>query len=127
MTDKAIASIARDCGDDTMKESASYIQTARYFGGEKFRCYLFGDKAFYYGIRGKAHFRLIAIAVRKEFQKSGVATALLSHIILMCEREHLGSITLRTHKHGKALPFWTKMGAVIVGEKGDDYEMKIVL
>lgn len=110
-----------------MKASASYMSVVRHYGGEKFWCQTLGDNAFYYGVRGKEHFRLIAIAVKEDCHGKGMATALLTHLFEKCAKEDIKTITLRTHKGGKALNFWKKIGAKIIGEKGDDYEMRIEL
>lgn len=108
-----------------MKNSWSYVGTARYFGKDKFWCEFVGDRAFYYGIKGKAHFRLIAIAVRSEYQNQGIATALLNKLMSMCRENGLQRITLRTHRGGPAQTFWQHHGAQITGQKGEDYEMAI--
>lgn len=75
-----------------MAHSGAYIRTARYFGGDKFWCEILDGKAFYYGIRGKAHFHLIAIAVRQEYQHQGIATKLLNRIMDRCRENGLNKI-----------------------------------
>ncbi len=127
MQDKAVDLICRNCGDKTMASSSAYMRTARYHNPDKFWLELIEGKGFVYGLRCKRHFRLIAIAVAKDFQRSGIASYLLSKVFERCWADGLGEITFRTHKHGEALKFWQKNGAFIVGEKGEDYEMKIVL
>lgn len=84
-----------------MAHSGAYIRTARYFGGDKFWCEILDGKAFYYGIRGKAHFHLIAIAVRQEYQHQGIATKLLNRIMDRCRENGLNKITLRILQGGR--------------------------
>lgn len=110
-----------------MASSSAYMRTARYHNPDKFWLELIDGKAFVYGLRCRKHFRLIAIAVSQECQRNGIASYLLSKVYERCERDGLEEITFRTHKHGEALKFWQKNGAFVVGEKGEDYEMKIVL
>lgn len=127
MPDEAVEFICRNCGDKHMIQSSTYLRAARYFAGNKFVCEVFNNHGFYYGIKNKTTFRLIAIAVLKSEQGKGLASSMMCRIVECCERHGLKAITLRTQKSGSALRFWLKWGAVIVGEKGDDYEMKIVL
>lgn len=110
-----------------MAQSSAYMRTARYHNPEKFWLCIIPEKGFLYGLRCQHHFRLIAIAVVKESQGTGVATCLLQKLYELCDKYDLGQITFRTHKHGSAINFWKKNGAAIIGEKGEDYEMKIVL
>lgn len=124
---QVIKGICSDCGDPTMMASASYVDTARFFGKEKFYVDFLEEKAFAYGIVNKRHFRLIAIAVREQHQGTGLAQVLLAQIAALCFERGLSKITLRTHKGGRALHFWLRQGARVVGENGEDYEMEIVL
>ena len=110
-----------------MASSSAYMRAARYHSPQKFWLELIEGKGFLYGLKCKRHFRLIAIATAERYKHSGVASYLLSKLFEMCESDGLMKITFRTHKNGEALGFWQKNGAVIVDEKGEDYEMKIVL
>lgn len=127
MPDDVVEFICRNCGDKHMIQSSTYLRAARHFAGNKFVCEVFNAHGFYYGIKNKTTFRLIAIAVLKSEQGKGLASSMMCRIIDLCDRYGLKAITLRTQKNGSALRFWLKWGAIIVGEKGDDYEMKIGL
>lgn len=127
MQDKAVDAICRSCGDKTMTSSSAYMRAARYHNPQKFYLDILDGKGFLYGLVCKQHFRLIAIATAEQYQRSGVASYLLSKLYERCEQDGLMKITFRTHKHGEALKFWQKNGAVIVGQKADDYEMEIVM
>jgi hypothetical protein len=52
---------------------------------------------------------------------------MLTRIMQRCEENNIHAITFRTHKLGKALEWWKNQGAEIVGDKGEDYEMRILL
>lgn len=111
-----------------MKASASYFRRAlfvSYAGKFWYGCFL--DCAFYYGYVASDHFRLIAIAVDTDHQGFGFGSMMLTRIIQRCEENNVPAITFRTHKLGKAFEWWKKQGAVIVCDKGEDYEMRISL
>lgn len=110
-----------------MMACSAYFRCARYFGKEKFLCRIIPRKAFYYGIENKSSFRLIGIAVAESEQGNGIGTDLVCELMQKCYGKGLRKITLRTHKSGKAVGFWKTMGAVVTGEKGEDYEMAITL
>lgn len=44
-----------------------------------------------------------------------------------CKENNLNKITLRTSKSEVAVNFYKKFGGVVVGEKGEDWEMEIKL
>ena len=106
---------------------SAYFRSALFFSKDKFVYKIIPRKAFYYGIANKTSFRLIAIAVVESEQGNGIGTELLCDLMQKCYEKGLFKITLRTHKAGKAMRFWKRMGAVIAGEKGEDYEMEITL
>ena len=109
-----------------MSSSGAYFRKALYVSQPgKFWYGMFLSCAFYYGNVAKDHFRLVAIAVDSDHQGFGFGSQMLVRIIQRCEEHGLHEITFRTHKLGKALDWWKKQGAVIVGSKGEDYEMKI--
>ena len=111
-----------------MNGSAAYFRRALFVScGGKFWYGLFLNCAFYYGYVAQDHFRLIAIAVDEEHQGLGFGSMMLTRIMKRCEENNIPAITFRTHKLGKALEWWKKQGAVIVGDKGLDYEMRIQL
>ena len=121
----AVKHICCNCGNKDMMSSFDYLRTARYYAGDKFVCEVFDNKGFYFGIRNKSTFRLIAIAVLESEQNKGIGANIVFNIIEMCEQYGLTAITFRTDKRGKALNFWLKLGAIIVREKNNEYEMII--
>ena len=126
--DEIVDRICRDCGDKTMRNSYNYMRRARYFiAADQFDLQVFGETGFYFGVKNKTSYRLIAIAVRHADQGKGFGALMLASLIERCVEFGYDRITLRAHKQGEAVEFWKKMGADIVGEKGDDYEMKITI
>lgn len=111
-----------------MESSVQYLRVALFYAKDNCVWYQFdGDKAFYYGIKNKTLFRLVAIAVRSEYQKQGIATKLINSLIAKCSECGLEKITLRTHIGGNAYLFWQHHGARVTCTKGEDYEMEIKL
>ena len=108
-----------------MKDSAHFLPRARFAGKQNFAMQTVGNMGFYYGIRGKSHFRLIAIAVRTDYQKQGYGKLLLNQLFSYCTENGLSRVTLRTHQGGAAEAFWKHMGAEITGQKEGDWEMEI--
>lgn len=109
-----------------MNSSAAYFRKALYVSQpSKFWYGMFLTCAFYYGNVAKDHFRLVALAVDSDHQGFGFGSMMLLRIIKRCEENGLHRITFRTHKLGKALSWWLKQGARIVGSKDGDYEMLI--
>lgn len=120
-----IKDIAKNCGSKNVKSTYSYLDVANYQAKEKFRCEIIDDCAFFAGIVCKKHFRLIETAVKEECQKKGYGKILLLRMKLLCQRNNLDKITLRTSKQETAVNFFRKNGGIIIGEKGNDYEMEI--
>lgn len=125
---KQVDEICRNCGDKSMTNCGAYFRKALYVSQPgKFWYGMFLNCAFYYGNVAKDHFRLVAIAVDTDHQGFGLGTMMLTRIMQRCEENNIPAITFRTHKLGEALEWWKKQGAVIVGSKGEDYEMRITL
>lgn len=111
-----------------MNSSAAYFRKALYVSQPgKFWYGVFGGCAFYYGNVARDHFRLVAIAVDQENQGKGYGGMVLSRLMQRCQERGLKEITFRTHKEGKALGWWLRQGAQVVGSKDSDYEMRLVL
>lgn len=111
-----------------MSQSGAYFRKALYVSQPgKFWYGIALNCAFYYGNVARDHFRLVAIAVDQDHQGFGFGSMLLTKIIQRCQENSIPAITFRTHKRGKALEWWKKQGAEIVGSKGEDYEMRILL
>lgn len=120
-----IKDIAKNCGSKNVKSTYSYLDVANYYSKEKFVCEIIDECAFFAGIICKNHFRLIETAVKESSQSKGYGTAVMLRMKMLCKKNNLSKITLRTSKEETALNFFKKQGGVIVGEKGNDYEMEI--
>ena len=120
---ETVDEICRNCGDKSM--TGSFRRALFVSNDGKFWYGIFLNCAFYYGFVAKDHFRLIAIAVDEKHQGLGFGSMMLTRIIQRCEEHGLHLITFRTHKHGKALEWWKKQGAAIVGDNGEDFEMRM--
>lgn len=120
-----IKDIAKNCGSKNVKSTYSYLDVANYHSKDKFRCEIIDECAFFAGLIGKKHFRLIETAVKEECQGKGYGTAIIIRMKMLCQKNNLNKITLRTSKDETALQFFKKQGGVITGEKGNDYEMEI--
>lgn len=120
-----IKEIAKNCGSKNVKSTYSYLDVANYHSKDKFKCEILDECAFFAGLLGKKHFRLIETAVKEECQGKGYGTALMIRMRKLCIDNNLNKITLRTSKNETALEFFKKQGGVITGEKGNDYEMEI--
>lgn len=120
-----IKDIAKNCGSKNVKSTYSYLDVANYHSKGKFRCEIIDECAFFAGLIGKQHFRLIETAVKQDCQGKGYGTAIIIRMKKLCKENNLNKITLRTSKDETALQFFKKQGGVIIGEKGNDFEMEI--
>ena len=124
---EVIKDIVKNCGSKNVKSTYSYLDVLNYHSKDKFKCETIDDVGFFAGVVCKNHFRLIEIAVREDTQSKGIGTLLLRRIKNICSENNLTKITLRTSINETAVNFFKKKGAVIVGIKGEDYEMEIKL
>ena len=120
-----VEEICKGCASNNVKKSYAFLRVANYHSGDKFICEIIDDCCFFAGIVCKSHFRLIEIAVKEEAQQKGYGTALLLRMKKLCREKDLTKITFRTAKDETAVKFFKKKGGVIVGEKGNDYEMEM--
>ena len=117
--------IIRSCESKTVKGSYGYIDFIHYHRKNIFVFEIIDDIAFFAGYYWKNHFRLLEMAIKKEYQKKGYGTAMIIRIKKLCKKNNFEKITLRTSKDETALEFFKKQGGVITGEKGNDFEMEI--
>ena len=122
---EVIKEIAKGCGSKNVKSTYSYLDVANYHSKDKFKCEIIDGCAFFAGLMAKHHFRLIETAVKEEAQKKGYGSLIIMRMKMLCIKNNLSKITLRTSKEENAVNFFRKHGAVIVGEKGNDYEREI--
>lgn len=120
-----IKDIVKDCGSSNVKNTYSYLDVISFHSKEKFKCVIIDDNCFVAGTIGKNHFRIIEMAVRQTAQKGGYGSLLISYLKTFCKSKGLKKLTFRTSKNETAVNFFKKKGGIIVGEKGEDYEMEI--
>lgn len=120
-----IKDICKNCGSKNVKSTYSYLDVMNYHSKDKFRCEIIDNSAFFAGLIGKEHFRLIETAVKEDSQRKGYGTAIMIRMKKLCKENNLNKITLRTSKEETAVEFFKKNGGVIIGEKGNDFEMEI--
>lgn len=131
--DGAVKDICYNCGSKTAKKSYSFFKRMEYLTGgkalEKVLCnvwYLDGiPAAFFYANKGRSHVRLIEIAVKKDIQGKGIGRKILFRLLSRMKGLGMDTLTFRTPINEPAQFFWLKMGARIMGVKGDDYEMEL--
>jgi len=122
---KVIHDICYGCGSESIKKTYPYIRAAAWQGGKKFFLDVFGGKAFFAAIRSKSHIRLIGIAVMSDIQQKGLGRRIMLYEMKKARFFDIAEITLRTSKTENGVAFWKSMGAVITGEKGEDWEMRL--
>ena len=120
-----IKAICQGCGSKTIKQTFGYLQRLAYFDKSKLIFDIFDDGAFFAGTRNKNHVRVIAIAVLQSNQRGGMGKAIMYHEMRKARAWGISEITLRTSKKEHGIHFWKAMGAVITGEKGEDWEMRL--
>lgn len=125
--EELIKRVGRNCGSDHAREAMAYIRTARWQSRNNFFCMTVDGVAFCTGTFGKEHFRLVEIAVQADCQHRGYGRGLLERLEAVCRQKGKKKVTLRTSKHEKAKEWWQSVGAQVIGENGDDYEMEILL
>lgn len=131
--DGAVKDICYNCGSKTAKKSYSFFKRMEYLTGgkslEKVMCsvwYLDGvPAAFFYANKSRNHVRLIEIAVKKDLQGKGIGRKILFRLLSRMKQLGMDTLTFRTPTNEPAQFFWLKMGARIIGMKGDDYEMEL--
>lgn len=121
--------IACSCGSPVVKDHLSYLSFMEYTckknGNEdKFYGDIFnGGAAFWFAIKNKKNIRLIDVAVKKEYQGKGLATAIVAYEVKKAKSLGYREITFRTPMDETAYLFWERMGAVRTGKKGNDWTM----
>ena len=121
----AIRDIDRSCGSESVKNADSYLRAVAFRGN--MYCAIVDEVAFVAGTFGKDHFRLAEIAVKQENQGQGIGRFMINMIRQECYRRGKHKITLRTAKDETAHQFYQKIGGSVVGIKGNDYEIQIIM
>ena len=119
-----VKKVSKDCGSRTLKGASGYLSFLNYHSKDKFWGFTVDDVAFMYGTFAKKHFRLAEIAVHSNGQGKGYGTFMLSLLFQECIKRGIYRITFRTPKNEQSHKWYEKQGAVFVGEKGNDYEMR---
>lgn len=129
--DAAVKDICYNCGSPVAKQSYNYFRRLYYVTGGKVwsKVWSKGDTpvAFYYANRCRDHVRLIEIAVRTEYQGTGMGRKVLFDLLARMKQNGLYKLTFRTPMNEDAHGFWLHLGARIVDVKGSDYEMEITI
>ncbi len=125
--DKVLKDICYHCGSESIKNTYPFFRRMIYYSPDKCWCEVLDDKAFYFANRAKDHVRLIAIAVKEEYQHQNIGKEVLYRLLQRLSSAGLDTLTLRTSMHENAQYFWLKQGARIMDVKGEDYEMQIKL
>lgn len=117
--------IGKASGSKSVNETIAWLRRGHYVNPDKFKCEIFDDVAFWAGSICKSHFRLYEIAVSKEHQRRGIGRMMIDRIKTMCRSHNLDKITLRTAKNEPAVEFYKAVGGIVVGDKGNDWEVEI--
>lgn len=120
-----IHDICFNCNSKTMKDSFSYIGLMYYRFPKNIVAEIFGNKAFYVVSKAKNHWRLIGIAINKDFQNQGLGKMTLKRLLERMKKDGVNTLTFRTNQYENAANFWLSQGSEIVGVKGNDFEMKL--
>lgn len=123
---KLIHDICYNCGSVSVKNAYPYFRRMLYNSPDTFWCEVLDDgKAFYIANKAKQHVRLIAIAVKQDYQGKRFGEEALFRLLSRVTQAGLDTLTFRTSQHESAQYFWLKQGAKIMDVKGEDYEMQI--
>jgi len=125
--EKVVEDIARKCGSKSVRQSIAWLRRAHYNNPDKFVCEILDGVAFWAADICKTHMRLYEIAVREDIQRGGYGRAMMVRMFKTCKANKLNRITFRTAKDETALEFYKKFGAIVVGDKGEDWEVEIRL
>ena len=120
-----IREIAKACGSKAVKQSVSFLERMNYLQPEKMVVEIIDGVAFYGAVICKNHLRLYEIAVKSEYQKRGYGRLMIQRLKKVCRENGLERITFRTSKAEDAVKFYRRIGADIIAEKFDDWEMEL--
>lgn len=122
---QTIYDICFSCNSKSMKNCYSYIRAAYYHFPKDIVAEICGNKAFYVVSKAKNHWRLIGIAINKDFQNQGLGKNTLKRLLERMKKDGVNTLTFRTNQNENAANFWLSQGSEIVGIKGNDFEMKL--
>ena len=122
---KECQEICKRSGSKRVRETAHYLSTAQWQGGEKFTAEIADNVGFYAGTFCKAHFNLVEIAVLEEKHGQGIGSRMLRRLKQRCLEKGIHIIRLRTSMEETAVDFYQKQGGKIVGYKENDFVMEI--
>lgn len=133
--DTAVKSICHDCGSASAKASYSFVRRLLFVNGGKVRskvwCKVWRKHGkpvcFYFAFRNRNSVRLIEIAVIADEQRKGLGKMMLNTLLADMKMARFDTLTFRSPIYETAIDFWVRQGTKIVGQKNNDYEMKLTI
>lgn len=122
---QAVHDICYGCGSRSMKDTFGYLNLMYFRFPDNVVAEILDEKVFYVARKAKTHWRLIGIAVKKEYQGMKLGEKALFRLLKRLSLAGLDTLTLRTSMSEEAQHFWLKQGARIMDVNGGDYEMEI--
>jgi GNAT superfamily N-acetyltransferase len=120
--------ICRKTGSARLKQTFEYLRFLFYRSEpNKIISEFIPETAYYVATICKNHIRLVDIGVTQENQKKGIGKYLLNRVIMIASKLGKSKVTLRTSQYETSYIFYQKFGFQIVGAKGEDLEMELIL
>lgn len=79
--EKTAHDICYDCNSPVSKRTYPFFRRMIYTSGDKVWSESYGDQAFYFATRARDHVRLIEIAVRSQYQGTGLGRKVLFRLL----------------------------------------------
>lgn len=127
---RLLENLCRDSGSPSVAREAAYIRKAIWLTKDKPQnlwCEIYDDIGFYLCTRCKSHVRGILTVVHKDYHGHGIGKIINDRRLLRMKYCGIQTFKFRTNINERAINFWQRQGARIVGLKGDDYEMELTI
>lgn len=125
---KLLERLCKESGSASVAKEAAYIRRAIWLTKDKPQnlwCEIYDNLGFYMCTQCKSHVRGILTVVHKEHQGKGLGKIINDRRLQRMYKEGIDTFKFRTNINEKAIDFWVRQGAKIVGLKGNDYEMEL--